>query len=218
MTPAQEAQLGRYADLLREAPLNLLSRRDRELVWERHVGESLRVCERLPLGAEEEWLDLGTGGGLPGLVLAILRPDLRVVLLDAREKKITAVRGFIEALSLDNAQAVSGRAEWLARDPSWRRRFDGVITRAVGRLTTVVELSRGFVAPQGLIVAVRGGRVDEELGSLRGTMDRLAVQELHISPIPEAVRQTRLVTMRAQGDPPEEFPRPDGVPAARPLG
>lgn len=203
---------------MREAPLNLLSRRDRELVWERHVGESLQVCQQLPLNAGEQWLDLGTGGGLPGLVLAILRPDLRVVLLDAREKKIAAVRGFIEALALANAQAHSGRAEGLARDPSWRSRFDGVVTRAVGRLTTVVELSRGFVVPDGLVVAVRGGRVDDEVGSLRATMARLAVRDLHISPIPEAARQTRLVTMRAQGNPPQEFPRPDGVPAARPLG
>lgn len=215
---AQEEQLGRFADLLREAPLNLLSRRDRELVWERHVGESVRVAEQLTFAAGEEWLDLGTGGGLPGLVLAILHPGLRFTLLDARRKKIDAVRGFLEALALPNAEALSGRAETLARDPAWRARFEGVITRAVGRLTTVVELSRGFAKPGGQIVAVRGGDVDAEMKSLHATMGLLAVRDVQISPVPGAARQTRLVTMRAQGEPPQEVPRPDGVPAARPLG
>lgn len=218
MTPAQEAELGRFAELLREAPLNLLSRRDRELVWERHVGESVKVSEQLTLESGEHWLDIGTGGGLPGLVLAILYPALRFTLLDARGKKIAAVRGFIEALALANVEAVVGRAEALAWEAAWRAQFDGVISRAVGRLTTVVELSRGFARPGGQIVAIRGGRVGEELQSLRSTMDLLAVRDVQIAPIPGAARQTRLVKMRAQGDPPAGIPRPDGVPAARPLG
>lgn len=218
MTERQREQLAQLAALLGSAPLNLLSRGDREHVWDRHVGESLRIREALSPRSGEHWLDLGTGGGLPGLVLAIMSPDARFTLLDSRGRKIEAVAGFIDALGLENVEALVGRAETLAREPGLRGGFDAVISRALGGLPTVVELSRGFLKDGGTLIAVRGANATDEAAALRALLPPLGVGAPHTIRVSGTERDTWLVTMRAAGRPPERFPRSDGMPAARPLG
>lgn len=217
-TDAQQEQLAALAELLRTAPLNLLSPRDRELVWERHVGESARIGAAIDPGRGERWIDIGTGGGLPGLVLAITYPETAFTLLDARQKKIDAVRGFSRGLGLTNVEVVAARAEVVAREPQRRESYDGTVSRALGRLATVIELSRGFVRPGGRIVAVRGGRVLEELAGVRSVVPQLGVDQPSVVEISETARATWLVTMHARGRAPASIPRADGVPASRPLG
>lgn len=147
-----------------------------------------------------------------------MEPTARWVLLDARTKKVAAVAGFVEALGLENVEPVTGRAENLARDPHRREGFDGVISRAVGPLPTVTELSRGFLRDGGRIVAVRGPQVEADLAALGPALPHLGVGEVGHQRISGTTRETWLVTMRAVGRAPQAMPRPDGTPAARPLG
>ncbi len=98
------------ADLLARSPLNLVSVRDRARLRELHLTEALAVGRALQPGVGETWLDLGTGGGLPGLVLAIAYPATHWVLIDATTKKVAAVAEIASRLGLPNVTTRSGRA------------------------------------------------------------------------------------------------------------
>ncbi len=218
MDSAQRVLLERYAEMLANAPLNLVAKGDRDDVWGRHVAEAIRVVEALQAREGERWLDLGTGGGLPGVVLAALRPDVTVTMLDARAKKVRAVQGFVTDLRIANAVAIAGRAEALARQPEHRERYDGVVSRAVGRLDVVAELSRGFLRPGGRLAVVRGADADAELTSVSDVLERIGFEAFARLGIAGAPRVTNVVTMQATGSAPGWLPRADGIPQSAPIG
>lgn len=203
------------ADLIAGSPHNLVATGERAHVYERHIRECDEVATRIaPTG---RWVDLGTGGGLPGLVLAVRHPEVEWTLIDATAKKVVAVQEFADALGLDNVTVVQGRAETLAHAPDHRGRYDGVIARALAPLATLIELTRGFVGPGGRIVAMKGPAAQAELDAAQGALRALNVVVEALEPLPSAVRETWLVTMVARGRPPTGYPRRDGVPKSDPL-
>jgi 16S rRNA (guanine527-N7)-methyltransferase len=204
--------------LIAGAPLNLVARGERERVRDRHIEEALALAPLLEVADGQRWLDLGTGGGLPGLVLAILHPRASFTLIDATRKKVQAVQRFVEELGLANVEAYAARAEVLAHDRAHRGTYDGVVSRAVAGLATVIELSRGFLRPGGRIVAVKGPHVQEEVTAATPALRRLRVGDPLLRTVPTAPRPTVLVTMTAKGAPPGGIPRADGLPRAAPLG
>lgn len=183
-----------------------------------HVVEALAVGEMLAPVPGSSWVDLGTGGGLPGLVLALQYPSTTWTLIDSTTKKVEAVAAFTEALGLTNVAAISGRAEELAWDPHHRGRHDGVVSRAVAPLPALLELCRGFLRDGGTLAAVKGARLEDEMARAETARRTLALGLFHRHPLSAGDRGTALVTMRAQGPPPQRFPRRTGVPAATPLG
>lgn len=146
LTPAQEAQLHQYATLLTEynATLNLVSRKDIAQVWEHHILPSLLLLAWYALPAGQEVLDLGTGGGLPGIPLAIASPQSRFLLLDSTRKKVEAVCQMVEALGLSPRV----RTQW-ARAESLRERFSVIVGRAVAPLPRFLGWARPLLLPQG---------------------------------------------------------------------
>jgi 16S rRNA (guanine527-N7)-methyltransferase len=213
-----DARLDRLAALIGDSPHNLVSRAERPHVRARHVEEAVLVGAVLPLASGQRWLDLGTGGGLPGLVLAILRPEISFTLLDSVAKKTRAVLDFASVLGLANVTVVTGRAERVARDVAHRGRYQGVISRALADLVVAAELSRGFVDTGGVVAAVKGPRWPEELDRARPGLARLRLRYEQSLEVVGAARPTWLVTMRATGPCPREIPRREGVPRAQPLG
>lgn len=150
------------------AKVNLISRKDIENLFERHVLHSLAIAKLLRFKAGAEILDLGTGGGFPGIPLAILMPDVRFHLIDGTLKKIKVVQDVIEQLGLDNTKAQQMRVEELKN-----ARYDFVVTRAVAeldqlRLWTMPRLLKPKEAhpiPNGLI-ALKGGKIQAEIKAL----------------------------------------------------
>ncbi|HUG86424.1 MAG TPA: RsmG family class I SAM-dependent methyltransferase [Euzebya sp.] len=204
--------------MIAESPHNLVSSRDRELVDTVHIPECIAVVEAIHAGDGQHWIDLGTGGGLPGLVAAILRPRVGWTLIDARQKKVDAVNEFIEILGLANARAVAGRAEVLARDEAYRGLYDGVVSRALARLDIVAELARGYLRARGRLEVVKGPSVDQERGYFQRSSGRLRMKETGSQRIGSTERGTVLVSIAAQGGPPRGIPRRDGLPQSQPLG
>lgn len=203
----------RLAALLVASPHNLVSSRaDEAHVLAAHVAEARLLGESLGR-IDGRWMDLGTGGGLPGLVLARLHPQVEWVLMDAKRKKADEVRRFATELKI-RCRVVAGRAEDLARMPQWREGFDGVVSRAVAPLRVMVELARGFLVEGGDLVAVKGSAAGEEVQAASGALHRCAMEVHSVSVLSG---DTRVVRLRAVGSAPEEIPRQAGVPQRRPL-
>lgn len=215
---AQEADLRHLAELIGAAPVNLVARSERATLFERHVKEAVALSPALPLTPGSRWLDLGTGGGLPGLPLAICHPSVAWVLLDATSKKMALVAQFAQELGLLNVDTVCARAEDAARNPALRGAFYGVVSRAVAQLPTLAELCRGFLGDGGCMAAVKGPAWQDELAAAQPALRALRLRFETAEAVAGAARPTWIVKMRAEGPPPQPYPRRDGLPRRQPLG
>lgn len=163
------AQLGDYLArlLAMNEQMNLTSIKDAEGAWERHVLDALTLLPllaELPAGAR--LVDIGSGGGIPGVPLAIARPDLHVTLIEATQKKAAFLTAVSAALGLSNVSVRAERAEQLGR-AELREAFDVVTARAVSRLVTLAPLALPSARRGGLVLLVKGQRADEELAEAR---------------------------------------------------
>lgn len=201
----------RLAELITQSPHNLVSARaSRDDVLERHVAEARCIGEQLGR-VRGRWMDLGTGGGLPGLVLAHVHPCAQWVLLDASHKKAREAERFAVELGVV-CEVKIARAEELAWEGGWREALDGVIARAVAPLRVLVELARGFLGQGGRLVAVKGGEAEGEVEEAEQALRRTRMDVEAVTRLGE----TRLVTLIARGPAPEGVPRRTGVPQRRP--
>jgi 16S rRNA (guanine527-N7)-methyltransferase len=157
----QQAALERFAQQVAASPHNLVSRRARGELMTRHVPESVALAALLPSGGAR-LLDVGSGGGFPGIVIAIVRPELDVHLLDSTAKKTAFLRQIAQELELVNVTVHTGRAEELARG-ELRHAFDVVTARAVAAMDRLLSWTVPFLAPEGVLYAVKGERWQEEL-------------------------------------------------------
>lgn len=169
LTDAQHAQLEHLASLVGGSPHNLVSRRARGELMTRHVPEAARLAARLP-AVTGPLLDVGSGGGFPGLVIAIVRPDIEVHLLDATRKKAD----FLAEAATELGREVwvhHGRAEELARGPL-RGAYEAVTARAVAPLRELIGLTMPFARPSGVVYAVKGERWRQEVDEARSALHR----------------------------------------------
>ena len=203
--PIELSWAAELARLIASAPVNLVSRRDRGDVRRIHVDEAIAVSRQLWLRDGGRWMDLGTGGGLPGLVLAAAFPNTSWTLVDARAKKIGLVRHFADVLDLSNVQALHARAEDLAASGKTRV-YDGVVSRAAGSLATTVVLARPFIT-HGTVIAIRGPRVAEDVETSARICADLGLVVDAVDEIGGTIRPTWLVRLRGQGPVPADFPR-----------
>ncbi len=154
--------LWRYAHMLRErnAHVNLTSIDSPEGILTLHMLDSLSVVKHL--GDSRRLIDVGTGGGFPGIPLAVACPERQFMLIDGTQKKIRFVAEAVAALDIRNAQAVAERAENFAGE----RDFDIVITRAVGALAGMLAQCEHLLAPHGRLLAMKGRVPDDEIRAL----------------------------------------------------
>jgi len=166
----------------RNRQLNLVSRADTASLWTAHILHSLSLLFVLKIPERATVLDLGTGGGFPGVPISIVRPDLTMVHVDSIAKKTNALREMLRAIGLSN-QVLTGRAEEIARSPEWQHRFDLVLARAVAPLADLVRWSRPLLKIRPLddtpghaqllsvpaLVAMKGGDLTEEITRARAT-------------------------------------------------
>jgi 16S rRNA (guanine527-N7)-methyltransferase len=163
----QESALREYAALLLDwnSKVNLVSRKDAENLWTTHILQSLSLLRYVQIPDGAAVLDLGTGGGLPGIPLAIAKPGIHVTLLDSIKKKTMVLTNVIAQLPLGNVSVVTQRAEDFAKTPDGRRRFDVVIARAVAPLAELIMWAKPLAAPKRFIVPITDGGTDEMLST-----------------------------------------------------
>lgn len=172
LSPEQLALFQQLEPLYREwnTKINVISRQDIDNLMERHVLHSLAITRKFMFKPDAAVLDLGTGGGFPGIPLAIFFPEVQFTLVDGTGKKITVVREVAQALGLRNVTALHSRAE----DLKMPQAFDFVVSRAVAPLDSLQAWSRRLIKkkhyhpyPNG-IIALKGGNINAEIAALAG--------------------------------------------------
>ncbi|MCY4575440.1 MAG: 16S rRNA (guanine(527)-N(7))-methyltransferase RsmG [Chloroflexi bacterium] len=199
---------------------NLTAITEPDEVESRLFLESLWCAMALPTTEGLRLVDVGTGGGFPGLPLAIAFPQLHITLVEATGKKITFLEHVVGVLGLRNCHVVQGRAEDLGHEPDHREVYDVATARAVAPMPTLVELCLPFVRMNGLLIAPKGADAEQEindasdaLSALGGASEGIVLPDLN-TPIPA---DHRLVVISKTTPSPYRYPRRNGVPAQRPL-
>ena len=211
-------RFGRYLALLlgANARMNLTSITDPDEMWTRHILDSLTLMAVLSEAPEGGRIaDIGSGGGAPGIPLAIAMPHLRFTLIEATGKKASFLREASAALGCANVEVVADRAETLGQDREhWRESFDVVTARAVGRVAVVAELCAPLAKVGGLIALIKGERAEEELDEARQALHALHLSYAGIVPTPTG----RIVVLEKARKTPRVYPRRPGEPKRAPLG
>lgn len=229
--PRDLEQLGLYLAMLMRAneSFNLTAIKDPAEAWKRHLFDSLTL---LPVLAElpdaARIIDVGSGGGLPGIPLAIASPLVHFTLLEATGKKAEFLRRAVEKLAIANTRVVQERAERAGHDRgekvsiagettrqnALRETFDLAIARAVGPLATLAELTLPFVKVGGRAALIKGQKADEELEQAKPALHLL--KAVHAATIDTPTG--RIVVLEKSSATPKSYPRADGEPKRKPLG
>ena len=217
------ARLGCYLDFLLEANtrVNLTAVRDRDLAWQRLILDSLTLLPGLE-GANDgaKLIDVGSGGGLPGVPLAIALPGYCVTLLESTGKKARFLETCIAELKLDSASAINDRAEVVGQDPAYREVYDVAVSRAVGSVRCVLEYTLPLVRVGGRVLLVKGAAAAErELDEAADAMAILGAGDLKVYDAypPGFDNQTVIIEMVKDRETPRQYPRRTGTPKQTPL-
>lgn len=210
------ACLERYLDLIADwsGRLRLTGVQTREDAARVLVADGLDVLSVLPVAGAIA--DLGSGAGIPGILIALLRPRARVVLVEASRKKAGFLGIAVRELGLANAEVACARAEQLARDPAHRDHYDAVTARAVADLRVLAEYALPLLRVGGIAVFPKGASVSREVAAAAHAFAVLggvaAVQTVGSS------RSSSIVVVHKTAATPAEYPRRPGVAERRPVG
>jgi 16S rRNA (guanine527-N7)-methyltransferase len=156
-------QLAYFAELVSEKneSVNLISRRDINLIIEKHVFISSYITKYIPEKCKT-FLDIGTGGGFPGIPVAILKPEMKGVLVDSTKKKIEAVKEFINKLKIGNLTVENERVESPEFIEKYSNTFDLVLSRATVPLIILFRYALPLIKEKAFLMALKGGDLDGE--------------------------------------------------------
>lgn len=216
LSSAQLASLEGYVRQLMEVNqhMNLTAVRDWEGMWMRHIFDSLLLVPELKADPNQRALDLGSGGGFPGIPLAIMRPDMQWTLVDSVAKKVRFLEEVSAAIGLQNVQAVCGRAEALAHDPAHREQYHLVTARAVARLPILLEYCVPFLRVNGFFAAMKGEQAPKELKESRRAIERLSVKLMRSQAQPGG---GQLLWFKKRRPTMDKYPRDVGIPSQKPI-
>lgn len=240
--PGDVERLGRFLHLMLETNkvTNLTAITDPEQAWTKHILDALTlVAPLMSLAAGDETakhpeetasetpkheppptsilsvVDVGSGGGVPAIPLAIVMPDVRFTLVEATGKKVEFLQAAIRDLGLANARVVQSRAEELGQQhKEHREKYDAAIARALGHLAVVVELCGPLVRPHGIVVAVKGAKAPQEVEESHKAFGLIGVRHVETLDTPTG----KLVLLEKTTRTPRTYPRRDGEPSRVPLG
>ena len=217
LEPAELDQLARYLELLYEANerMNLTAVRDRDEAWNRHLLDSLSLLPLVQSVEAGRVLDLGSGGGLPGIPLAITMRQVHFMLLEATSKKASFLSETAMALGLDNIEVLDERAETIGEPGCVHRgAWDVVTARAVGPMNVLLELAVPLLVEGGLLLAIKGERAETELAE---ASEALRVLKSRVVETRRTSTGTIVVIEKVDRTP-ADYPRRPGEPKRLPIG
>ncbi len=211
-------QLGTILKLLAEERASVSSVVD-ERAWKVHVADSLTGLEVTELRAATRIADVGAGAGFPGLALAVALPDARVDLIESVSRKCAFMQRAIDAAGIPTATVLNTRSEDLASGDG-RESYDVVTARAVGRLSTLAELASPLLKPNGVLIAWKGKRDEDEESQLANASESLAMRPEQVLDVGNRAgsQHRHLHIIRKSGPTPTDLPRRPGIAKKRPKG
>jgi len=220
LTPDQEDQFARLLTLLleRNQQVNLTAITEPTEVAVKHFVDSLTVERVWQPHTGDRAIDIGTGAGFPGIPVAILHPEVEVVLNDSVRKKVDFLRDAVETLGLANARAEWSRAEDLGRSPACRQQFNVAFVRAVAHLAVLIEYALPLLKLGGSLIAMKGPTGEQEIAESKRALEQIGgtvdmVQHLTV----HGAGERTLIVIRKTRKTPEEFPRQAGAAKKHPL-
>ncbi|HHV09212.1 MAG TPA: 16S rRNA (guanine(527)-N(7))-methyltransferase RsmG [Clostridiales bacterium] len=220
LTEKQIQQFIDYYELLveRNKVMNLTAITEFREVIIKHFIDSLSIVKFRPL-TNERILDVGTGAGFPGIPLKIVYPDIELVLLDSLNKRLVFLKDVIEKLGLDKVQTLHGRAEDYGKDTKHREKYDLCLSRAVAKLSSLVEYCLPYVKKGGFFISYKSGIIAEELSFSKNALNILGgtLDQVKEFILPGTDIERSLVVIRKTSPTPKNYPRSAGKPSKEPL-
>lgn len=197
--------------------MNLTGITEWDEVLEKHFLDSISLIRAVDLNKELYVMDMGTGAGFPGLPLKIAFPNLKVTLADSLNKRVKFLQEVIDALELEDIEAIHGRAEDLAKDKKYRQQYDLSVSRAVANLSTLSEYCLPFVKIGGQFISYKSGECDEEVAASKKAVFVLGgkIKDVIKFELGESGRSF-IVIDKVNGTP-KEYPRKAGTPVKKPI-
>lgn len=228
LSEEQKKQLFVYYNMIVEKNkvMNLTAITEEKEFVKKHIIDSLAVVNAgeeiadILKNGDIELIDVGTGAGLPGMVLKIAFPKLKITLFDSLMKRLKFLDEVIDKLGLNNITTLHGRAEDIGRDKKYRERFDIVVSRAVANMSTLSEYCIPLVKPLGVFVPYKSGEIQEEL-KVAGKAIKILGGEVCSSKmyeLPGSDIKRSLIVIEKIKHTPMEYPRKAGVPSKEPIG
>lgn len=223
----KDGQFAGYMDGILEwnQHVNLTAIKDREEFLEKHYIDSLLCAGSPEFQRSETIIDVGTGGGFPGVPLAIAFPEKQFTLMDSLNKRIKIIQQLCEELGINNVTAVHGRAEELGRKKHLRESFDVCVSRAVANMSTLSEYCLPFVKVGGCFIAYKGPDCEEELMSAENAIEKLGGSitrrenfvSLGMTESSGSELEHQLIFVLKNKPTMSKYPRKPGTPAKEPI-
>jgi len=211
--------VNRYAELIiaENQKQNLVSRKNPAQEVLKHIRDSWEATRLIDFGGRM-LIDIGSGAGFPGMVLAIAEPECDVTLLESDQKKSDFLKRVIEELNLKNVQVLKERAEVAGRDPSRRGSYDLATSRAVAAAAVLAEYGLPFLKVGGRLIMWKSANYQNELQEARHALDTLGgeVSEVYKYCLMEGLDRS-LVVVEKRSETPDKYPRRPGIPGKRPI-
>lgn len=209
-----------YKKLLLEwnEKINITRITEGQEIYIKHFLDSLTLINTGLIEEGKSLIDIGTGGGFPGLPLKIMYPDLKMTLMDSLNKRIIFLQEVIKELNLKNIEAVHGRAEEYGRKEDYREKFDIVTNRALANMSSLAEYSLPFVKKAGYFIAMKGSEYKEEVKEAKNAIDILGGKIVDIKEIrlPGEILHSLIIVEKIR-ETPKKYPRAGGKPKTQPL-
>ena len=221
LTDSQIQQYIIYYEMLVEWNqfMNLTSITKFDDVMKKHFIDSISLCKAYDVSKKVSCIDVGTGGGFPGLALKIAYPQLQITLLDSLNKRIQFLNAVIDKLSLTGVQTIHGRAEDYAKQDKLRETFDLCVSRAVANLSTLSEYCLPFVKMGGYFISYKSEKITEEIGAAEKAISVLGgkVEKQVEFMLPDSDIYRNLFVIKKVKVTPGKYPRKAGLPGKEPI-
>ena len=203
LMPQQTEQLGRFAGLVADwtVRVNLVSRREAGNLWDNHILDSLAALPALAEKPSAEVMDLGPGGGFPGIPLKICLPSMGLTCLEATRKKARFIEMAAQELGLTGVAVVAQHSQEAQKDKAFLGRYDFVTARAVAELKDLIKMSFPFLKVGGRLLAYKSSRAEEEIFRASAAMKKYmaSLEGVMKTPAGTSEKDRRIIMVRRDG-------------------
>lgn len=216
-----EEKFNKYKELLLEwnQKINITRIENDEEIYIKHYLDSILLLNSDNIEAQKKIIDVGTGGGFPGLPLKIVNNNFKVTLLDSLRKRTDFLKLVAENLNLRDVEVIHGRAEDFGQNLNYREQYDICVSRAVAPLNILCEFCLPFVKVGGYFAAYKSESISEEIDSSKNAIEKLGgkIKETKLIKIPNSDIVRKIIIIEKVKKMPVIYPRKAGTPVKKPL-